>query len=76
MHTQPDTVAVAPRTVQAFDMAPGETLVALEGVVWVTASNRGGDMILAPGDEVRFAEKARAVVGGFKDHGVTVRLAN
>ncbi len=60
--------------VEGLDMAPGETLVSLEGNVWVTASDRAADIILGPGDALTFAKRARAVVGGLSGRGVRVKV--
>jgi hypothetical protein len=67
-------VTVEPRTVEALDIAPGQSLVSLEGAVWVTASNSGADIILGPGDGIRFDKKARAVVGGLRNKSVRVAV--
>lgn len=73
MQTQVHKIVVPSHKVEAIELAPGETLVSVEGVVWVTASSEGRDIILGPGDAIRFDKKSRAIVGGFGDNSVTVR---
>lgn len=65
---------VDPRRVEAVDVHPGESLTSLEGVVWVTSSRDGRDVILGPGDRIQFDKRARAVVGGLAGRSVKVRL--
>ena len=66
---------VKARTVESVALAPGEELVSIEGVAWVTASDSGRDIILGPGDRIAFPKKARAVVGGLLGRSVKVRRA-
>ena len=60
--------------VAAVELTPGEALVSVEGVVWVTSTTDGRDVILSPGDKVAFAKRGRAVVGGLGGRSVKVRV--
>lgn len=73
MQAQAHEIVVPSREVETIELAPGETLVSVEGLVWVTAHSEGRDIILGPGEEIRFEKKSRAIVGGFGGRGVTVR---
>ena len=74
MDMQTNEIVVPSRKVEGVQLAAGQTLVSVAGVVWVTASDSGRDIILGPGDSIAFPKKARAVVGGLRDQGVTVRV--
>ncbi len=74
MHMNKQEFEVDAWKVEGVDLEPGQELVSLEGVAWVTASDSGRDIILGPGDRVAFPKKARAIVGGLQGRGVKVRL--
>lgn len=74
MNAMANEVAVAPNLVEGLDVAPGEAIISLEGVVWVTTSSHSGDILLGPGDRIAFAKRGRAVVGGLRGRGVKLRL--
>ncbi len=67
-------IAVEPLKVAGLDVAKGQNLISIEGYVWVTVSDRGSDIILGPGDSIKFDKRGRAVVGGLRSKGVRVRL--
>ncbi len=67
-------IAVLSHKVECIDLTPNQSLVSLEGLVWVTASNSGQDIILGPGERISFPKRARAVVGGLMGRSVKVRL--
>lgn len=74
MQTENAEIKVPSRKVEGVELEAGQQLVSVEGVVWVTSSIDGRDILLGPGDSVRFPKKGRAVVGGLRGRGVTVRL--
>lgn len=74
MQAAEKNIVVPSRKVEGLDMTPDQTLISVESVVWVTATDQGRDIILGPGDSIRFPKRTRAVVGGLLDRGVTVRV--
>jgi|GEM_PF-3298937 len=74
MYTAMRDIVVPNQTVEGLDIEAGQTLVSVEGLVWVTTSNTGADIILGPGDSIVFPKRGRAVVGGLRQKGVTVRI--
>ena len=67
-------VAVPSWSAEGLDIDAGGALVSVEGVVWVTSTIDGRDVILSPGDKVDFAKQGRAVVGGLGGKSVKVRV--
>lgn len=74
MQHEKSEVAVPSWSAEGLDVDAGETLVSVEGVVWVTSTADGRDVILSPGDKVAFAKRGRAVVGGLGGKSVKVRV--
>lgn len=74
MHISKQEFDVDAWKVAGVDLQPGQELVSLEGVAWVTASDSGRDIILGPGESIAFPKRARAIVGGLQGRGVKVRL--
>lgn len=67
-------VAVPSWSAEGLDIDAGEALVSVEGVVWVTNTIDGRDIILSPGEKVDFAKRGRAIVGGLGGKSVKVRV--
>jgi hypothetical protein len=76
MAHQATEIVVPSWEVEGLDLAPGEQLTSVEGVVWITSSEDGRDIILGPGESVAFNTSARAIVGGFKGRSVKVSVAS
>jgi len=75
MNIRPESeISVPGYKVEGVDLAPGDSLVTLEGVVWVTKSDSGADIVLGPGDILPAEKRARAVIGGFRGRPVKVRV--
>lgn len=74
MRSQETEISVPSWSAEGVEFDAGESVVALEGVVWVTTTLDARDVILGPGEAMTFAKSGRAVVGGLAGKTVKVRV--
>lgn len=60
--------------VEGVEMRPDEDLVVVDGPLWVTRANDNRDIILGAGERLNFKAKTRAIVGGFQQMAVRLRI--